>query len=100
MTLVITYLAQDTARNRRRARREAQREQAMQEAALGRLITRTLAECPERVARAMSLDGLRDSQSTLTLPARPCRRHRRTGERGVTCRGKEKKQRGEKPLIG
>lgn len=31
MTVVITYLAEDNARNRRRARRQAQREQAMQD---------------------------------------------------------------------
>ena len=41
MTVVITYLADDNARNRRRARRQAQREQAMQEQRLleSRLIT-------------------------------------------------------------
>ena len=35
MAVVITYLADDNARNRRRARRQAQREQAMQETATG-----------------------------------------------------------------
>ena len=38
MTVVITYLADDNARNRRRARRQAQREQAMQEQRLARKI--------------------------------------------------------------
>ena len=44
MTVVITYLADDNARNRRRARRQAQREQAMQEQRLARKIALKLSE--------------------------------------------------------
>ena len=45
MTVVITYLADDNARNRRRARRQAQREQAMQEQRLARKIALKLSGC-------------------------------------------------------
>lgn len=38
MAVVIIYLADDNARNRRRARRQAQREQAMQDASLSRRV--------------------------------------------------------------
>ena len=50
MAVVITYLADDNARNRRRARRQAQREQAMQvradkAASLGSLRCKKADEC-------------------------------------------------------
>ncbi|MGT6732452.1 regulator [Escherichia coli] len=57
MTVVITYLADDNARNRRRARRQAQREQAMQEQRLARKIARKLSGCV-RVDKAASLGSL------------------------------------------
>ena len=61
MTLVITILADDKARNRRRARRQAQREQVMQDASLARKIAHS-ASGSQRVIRATSLGSLRDYQ--------------------------------------
>ncbi len=58
MTVVITYLADDNARNRRRARRQAQREQAMQEQRLARKIALKLSGCV-RADKAASLGSLR-----------------------------------------
>ena len=55
MAVVITYLADDNARNRRRARRQAQREQAMQEQ---RKIALKLSGCV-RADKAASLGSLR-----------------------------------------
>ncbi|WP_105693493.1 regulator [Cronobacter dublinensis] len=59
MTVVITILADDNARNRRRARRQAQREQAQQDASLARRIEQKLSGCV-RADRATSLVALRD----------------------------------------
>ncbi|MGT4976830.1 transcriptional antitermination N peptide [Escherichia coli] len=58
MAVVITYLADDNARNRRRARRQAQREQAMQEQRLARKIALKLSGCV-RADKAASLGSLR-----------------------------------------
>ena len=57
MTVVITYLADDNARNRRRARRHAQREQAMQEQRLARKIALKLSGCV-RADKAAPLGSL------------------------------------------
>ena len=57
MTVVITYLADDNARNRRRAHRQAQREQAMQEQRLARKIALKLSGCV-RADKAASLGSL------------------------------------------
>ncbi|HHT7961664.1 regulator [Escherichia coli] len=57
MAVVITYLADDNARNRRRARRQAQREQAMQEQRLSRKIALKLSGCV-RADKAASLGSL------------------------------------------
>ena len=57
MAVVITYLADDNARNRRRARRQAQREQAMQEQRLARKIALKLSGCV-RADKAASLGSL------------------------------------------
>ncbi|EJO9353832.1 regulator [Escherichia coli] len=57
MTVVITYLADDNARNRRRARRQVQREQAMQEQRLARKIALKLSGCV-RADKAASLGSL------------------------------------------
>ncbi|EQA3413064.1 regulator [Cronobacter sakazakii] len=59
MTVVITILADDNARNRRRARRQAQREKAQQDASLARRIEQKLSGCV-RADRATSLAALRD----------------------------------------
>ncbi|ELY4570468.1 regulator [Cronobacter sakazakii] len=65
MTLVITILADDNARNRRRARRAAQREQAQQDASLARRIEQKLSGCV-RADRANSLVALRDKKPEVT----------------------------------
>ncbi|HHO9762108.1 TPA: regulator [Escherichia coli] len=57
MAVVITYLADNNARNRRRARRQAQREQAMQEQRLARKIALKLFGCV-RADKAVSLGSL------------------------------------------
>ena len=51
--IIVTYLADDNARNRRRARRQAQREQAMQDASLARRVANST--CNTRVSKAISL---------------------------------------------
>lgn len=53
--IIVTYLADDNARNRRRARRKAQREQAMQDASLARRVANST--CSTRVTKAISLAG-------------------------------------------
>lgn len=100
MTVVITILADDNARNRRRARREAQREQAQQDASLARRIEQKLSGCV-RAERATSLVALRDYQEPEVTQQKPNRkwysapRH----EMGVTCVGRQKMKLGSKPLI-
>lgn len=61
MTLVITILASDNARNRRRARREAQREQANEDSSLSRKIAVIDSGCSSlKVARAINGPSVRD----------------------------------------
>lgn len=59
MTVVVTILASDNARNRRRARRAAQQEQKQADARLARKIAVASAGCSLNVARATSAPGLR-----------------------------------------
>ncbi|EEY8270591.1 hypothetical protein DFY77_12045 [Escherichia coli] len=69
MTVVITYLVDDNARNRRRARRQAQREQAMQDASLSRRVANST--CSTRVTKAISLAGTLQKEvegGTVCLP--------------------------------
>lgn len=58
--IIVTYLADDNARNRRRARRQAQREQAMQDASLARRVANCI--CSTRVTKAISLAGTRQKE--------------------------------------
>ncbi len=58
--IIVTYLADDNARNRRRARRQAQREQAMQDASLARRVANCT--CSTRVTKAISLAGTRQKE--------------------------------------
>ncbi|WP_259565588.1 transcriptional antitermination N peptide [Enterobacter sichuanensis] len=58
--IIVTYLADDNARNRRRARRQAQREQAMQDASLARRVANST--CSTRVSKAISLAGTRQKK--------------------------------------
>ena len=58
--IIVTYLADDNARNRRRARRQAQREQAMQDASLARRVANVT--CSTRVSKAISLAGTRQKE--------------------------------------
>ena len=92
MTVVITYLADDNARNRRRARRQAQREQAMQEQRLARKIALKLSGCV-RADKAASLGILRESKQNRIYYRKP------RSEMGVTCVGRQKMKLGSKPLI-
>lgn len=67
--IIVTYLADDNARNRRRARRQAQREQAMQDASLARRVANST--CSTRVTKAISLAGTRQKEvegGTVCLP--------------------------------
>lgn len=58
--IIVTYLADDNARNRRRARRQAQREQAVQDASLARRVANATGST--RVSRAISLAGARQKE--------------------------------------
>lgn len=100
MTVVITYLADDNARNRRRARRASQRETAMQDASLARRIAQKLSGCV-KADRATSLGGLRDYKEPEATEQKknavwykaPSR------EMGVTCVGRQKVKGKSIPLI-
>ncbi len=98
MTVVITYLADDNARNRRRARRQAQREQAMQER-LARKIALKLSGCV-RADKAASLGSLlcKKADEVERKQNRIYYRKPRS-EMGVTCVGRQKMKLGSKPLI-
>lgn len=99
MTVVITYLADDNARNRRRAHRQAQREQAMQEQRLARKIALKLSGCV-RADKAISLGGLR-CKKTEEVERKQNRIYYRKprSEMGVTCVGRQKMKLGSKPLY-
>lgn len=60
MTVVITILADDNARNRRRKRRAEQRAQNEAHARLARKIAVAGSGCSLNVARATSLPGVRE----------------------------------------
>ncbi|WP_305862065.1 hypothetical protein [Escherichia coli] len=94
MTVVITYLADDNARNRRRARRQAQREQTMQEQRLARKIALKLSGCV-RADKAASLGSLccKKKEEVERKQNRIYYRKPRS-EMGVTCSGRQK-QRGK-----
>jgi len=100
MTVVITYLADDNARNRRRARRASQREQAMQDASLARRIAQKLSGCV-KAGRATSLGSLRDYQEPEETEQKRNRvwYSKPRSEMGVTCVGRQKMKLGSKPLI-
>ncbi|MDI7687777.1 hypothetical protein [Cronobacter malonaticus] len=100
MTVVITILADDNARNRRRARRQAQREQAQQDVSLARRIEQKLSGCV-RADRATSLVALRDYQEPAVTQQKPNRKWYSAprNEMGVTCVGRQKMKLGSKPLI-
>ncbi|HBH9701360.1 hypothetical protein U9Y97_08730 [Escherichia coli] len=94
MTVVITYLADDNARNRRRARRQAQREQAMQEQRLARKIALKLSGCV-RADKATSLGSLRCKKVEEVEHKQNRIYYRKPrSEMGVTCSGRQK-QRGK-----
>lgn len=94
MTVVITYLADDNARNRRRARRQAQREQAMQEQRLTRKIALKLSGCV-RADKAASLGSLRCKKAEEVERKQNRIYYRKPrSEMGVTCSGRQK-QRGK-----
>lgn len=100
MTVVITILADDNARNRRRARRRAQREQAQQDASLARRIEQKLSGCV-RADRATSLVALRDYQEPAVTQQKQNRKWYSAprNEMGMTCVGRQKMKLGSKPLI-
>lgn len=64
MTVVITILASDNARNRRRARRAAQQEQQQADVRLARKIAVASAGCSLNVARATSAPSLREKHES------------------------------------
>jgi len=67
MTVVITILASDNARNRRRARRAAQQEQQHADARLARKIAVASAGCSLNVARATSAPSLREKHESAAM---------------------------------
>ena len=60
MTIVMTILASDNARNRRRARRAEKREQQKADEQLARKIAVAHAGCSTKVVKAITLPSLRD----------------------------------------
>ncbi|MCH0685623.1 hypothetical protein KVQ01_11390 [Escherichia coli] len=99
MTLVITILADDNARNRRRARRASQREQAMQDDSLARQIAQKLSGCV-KADRATSLGSLRDYQEPEATEQKRNRVwYSKPGEYGITCAGRQKTKGKSIPLI-
>ena len=73
MTIVMTILASDNARNRRRARRAEQQEQKQADARLARKIAVASAGCSLNVARATSAPSLREKRESTSqcLPLLP-----------------------------
>lgn len=67
MTIVITYLATDNAKNRYRARRAAKREQMQADNKLARNIAVASAGCSLNVSRATSSPSLREKHDQVTL---------------------------------
>ncbi|WP_439212531.1 hypothetical protein [Duffyella gerundensis] len=67
MTIVMTILASDNARNRRRAKRAAEREQAAEDVRLARKIATAAAGCSLNVARATSAPSLRDKHESTSV---------------------------------
>lgn len=67
MTVVVTILASDNARNRRRARRAAQQEQKQVDARLARKIAVASAGCSLNVARATSAPSLREKHESTAM---------------------------------
>ena len=98
MTVVITYLADDNARNRRRARRQAQREQAMQEQRLARKIALKLSGCVRADKAALGSLRCKKAEEVYHKQNRIYYRKPRS-EMGVTCVGRQKMKLGSKPLI-
>ena len=99
MTLVITILADDNARNRRRARRAAQREQAMQDATLARKIARS-ASGEQRVIRATSLEFPRDYHEECEVVSKPNRTYYKDANPlGNKIHAVQKMKLSSKPLI-
>lgn len=99
MTLVITILADDNARNRRRARRAAQREQAMQDTTLARKIARS-ASGTQRVIRATSLEFPRDYHEECKVVSKPNRTYYKDANPfGNKIHAVQKMKLSSKPLI-
>ena len=67
MTVVITYLASDNARNRRRARRAEAQSQVDADSRLARKIAVAGSGCSLNVARATSAPSLREKREELSL---------------------------------
>lgn len=67
MTVVITYLASDNAKNRYRARRAAKREQMQADNKLARNIAVASAGCSLNVSRATSSPSLREKHESSSV---------------------------------
>ncbi len=67
MTVVITYLATDNAKNRYRARRAAKREQMQADNKLARNIAVASAGCSLNVSRATSSPSLREKHESTAM---------------------------------
>jgi len=67
MTVVVTYLASDNAKNRYRARRAAKREQVQADNKLARNIALASAGCSLNVSRATSSPSLREKHESTAM---------------------------------
>lgn len=100
MTLVITILADDNARNRRRKRRAEQRAQNEADNRLARKIAVASAGCSLSVARATSLPAMRKKDEGGAIERKNHRTwYSKLGERGITCSGRQKMKGKSIPLI-
>ncbi|WP_312740493.1 hypothetical protein [Cedecea neteri] len=100
MTVVITILADDNARNRRRARRVLQREQAMQDDSLARKVAHKLSGgVSGRVAKAMSVGMPREHKEPVVEKQKREWHNKPTREMGITCSGRQKMKGKSIPLI-
>lgn len=95
--IIVTYLADDNARNRRRARRQAQREQAMQDASLARRVANST--CSTRVTKAISLAGTRQKEVEATAVKQNRTYYRDANPLGNKIHAVQRMKLSSKPLI-
>ncbi len=95
--IIVTYLADDNARNRRRARRQAQREQSMRDDSLARRVANST--CSTRVTKAISLAGTRQKKVEVTAVKQNRIYYRDVNPLGNKIHAVQRMKLSSKPLI-